>query len=110
MQSLIGSTVREFSISYALLVLEVLCCLYCHSFYEIDHSTLWWIVVRVNLLTLYQECHRLVTRVPIVPPVHWTFMRTSMFLTLRNPVPPSYCSSCTLRSFFAFYKQDDRLC
>ena len=22
-------------------VLEVLCCLYCHSFYQVDHSMLW---------------------------------------------------------------------
>ena len=38
-QPLIGSTIREFCISSVLRVLEVLCCLYRHSFYQIDHST-----------------------------------------------------------------------
>ena len=26
-----------------------------HSFYQVDHSTLWWTVVVVNLLTLCQD-------------------------------------------------------
>ena len=42
-----------------------------------DHSTLWWMVVGVNWLTLYQEC------------------RSAVFWA-------RYCSSCALRSFFPF--------
>ena len=39
-QPFIGSTIRELSLGSALLVLEVLCCLYWHNFYQTDHSTL----------------------------------------------------------------------
>ena len=46
--ALIGSTIREFSINSVLWVLEVLCCLYRHSFYQIDHSMLSWTLVGVN--------------------------------------------------------------
>ena len=42
---LIGSTIRAFSVSSAVWVFEVLCCLYWHNFYQTDHSTLWWMVV-----------------------------------------------------------------
>ena len=42
-------------------------------------STLWWMIVGVNWLMLYQECRRA---------VFWA----------------SYCSSCTLRSFFPIWK------
>ena len=38
-QPLIGSIIREFSISSAMWVLEVLCCMQGHIFCEIDHST-----------------------------------------------------------------------
>ena len=38
-QPFIGSTIREFSVGSALLVLEVLCCLYWNSFYQTDGST-----------------------------------------------------------------------
>ena len=41
-------------------VLEVLCCLYWHSFYQIDHSNLWLMVVGVYWLTSCQECRRVV--------------------------------------------------
>ena len=75
-QPLIGSIIREFCISSVVWVLEVLCCLYWHSFYQIDHSTLWWTVVWVNWLTSCQECRR---------PVFWAL----------------YCSSCTPRRFFS---------
>ena len=34
--------VRELSISSVLWILEVLRSLYGNSFYQIDHSTLWW--------------------------------------------------------------------
>ena len=78
-QPLIGLSIREFSISSVLLVLEVLCCQYWHSFYQIDHSTLWWALARVNWLTLCQECHR------------------AVFLA-------RYCSSCTPLSFFTFWR------
>ena len=57
-QPLIGSTIREFCISSVMWVLEVLCCLYWHSFYQIDHSMLWLTVVGVNWLTSCQECRR----------------------------------------------------
>ena len=71
--------VNHLGILYKLysVVLEVVFCLYWHSFYQIDHSKLWWMVVEVNWLTLYQECRR------------------AVYLA-------SYCSSCTLRSFFYF--------
>ena len=49
------------------------------QFYQTDHSKLWWMVVEVNWLTLYQEYHR---------EVFWV----------------RYCSSCTLWSFFPFWK------
>ena len=39
-QPLIGSTIMKFSTSSTLRVLEILCCRYWHSFYQIDHSTL----------------------------------------------------------------------
>ena len=78
-QPLIGSSIWAFSISSALWVLEVLSRLYWHSFYQTDHSKLWWMVVEVNWLTLYQECLRA---------VFWA----------------RYCSSCTLRNSFPFFK------
>ena len=78
-QPLIGLTISAFSISFALWVLEVLCSLYWRSFYQTDHSTLWWMGVRVNWLTLCQECLRAVFCV-------------------------HYCSSCTLLSFCPFWK------
>ena len=53
----IGSTIWEFSVCSALWVLEVLCCLYLHSLYQINHRTLWWTVVRGNWITFYQESH-----------------------------------------------------
>ena len=49
------------------------------SFYQTDHSKVWWMVVEVNCLTFYQECRR------------------AMFWA-------RYCSSCTLQSFFPFWK------
>ena len=76
-QPLTGSTVREFCISSVLWVLEVLCCLYWHSFHQIDHNMLWLMVVGVNWLTLCQEFCRA---------VFWAH----------------YCSSSTPRSFFPF--------
>ena len=84
-QPLIGPTNKEFCISSVLWVLEVLCCLYRHSFYQIDHSTLWWTVAGVNLLTSYQKCHRA---------VFW----------------PRYCFSYTPRSFFYSGEFADQLC
>ena len=54
-------------------------CLYRHSFRQTDHSTLWWMVVGVNWLTLCQVCCRA---------VFWA----------------RYCSACTLQSFFLFCK------
>ena len=73
------SAIWAFSIRSAVWVLEVLSCLYWHSSYQTDHSKLWWMVVEVNWLTLYQECRRA---------VFWA----------------RYCSSCTRRSFFPFWK------
>ena len=78
-QPLIRSTIRAFFRSSALCGFDVLCCLYWHSFYQTDNSTLWWMVVKVNWLRLYQQCRRA---------VFWA----------------RYCSSCTLRSFFPFWK------
>ena len=39
------------------------------QFLSTDHSTLWWMVVEVNWLTLGQECSREVFGPVIVPPV-----------------------------------------
>ena len=46
-QPLIGSTIWAFAISSALWVLEVLSSVNSsvNSFYQTDHSTLWWMVV-----------------------------------------------------------------
>ena len=41
------------------------------QFYQTDHSTLWWMVVGVDWLTLCQECRRVVFWPVIVPPVHF---------------------------------------
>ena len=49
--ALIGSTISEFSISSVLWVLEVLCLLYWHIFYQIDLNTFYW-------LTSCQQCRR----------------------------------------------------
>ena len=76
---LVGSTIREFSISSALWVLEVLCCQYLRSSYLIHHSIFWWIYVAVNWSTLCQECRR------------------AVFLA-------SCCSFCTPRNFFPFFR------
>ena len=78
-QPLLGSTIKAFHISSLLWVFEVLCCLFWHSFYEIDHDMLWLTVVGVNWLTLCQECHRA---------VFWAH----------------YCSFYTPRSFFPFWR------
>ena len=72
------ATIREFSISSVLLILEVLCCLYWHSSYQIDHSTLSWMIVEVNWLTWCQKC------------------RMAAFWA-------RYCSYDTPRSFFPFW-------
>ena len=42
----------------------------CNSFYQIDHSTLWWTVVRVNWSMLCQKYGREVFWPVIIPPVH----------------------------------------
>ena len=69
----------ELSESSALWVFQVFCCLYWHSFCEIDDSTLWSTVVRTNWLTLCQQCCREVFRA-------------------RD------CCSCTPRSFFPYWR------
>ena len=69
-----------FSIGSALWVLEVLCCLYWHSFCQADHSTLWWMVFGVNWLMLFWSAAELCFGPVIVP------------------------SFCTLYSFFPFLK------
>ena len=70
-EPLIGSTIREFSVGPALCLLEALCCLYWQSFCQTDHSSLWWMVVGVNRLTLYQECARQYFGPVIVIPIHF---------------------------------------
>ena len=79
-QPLIGLTIRVCSIGSALWVLEVLCCLYWHSFYQTDHSTVWSMVVRVNWLTIW-HCVRSVT---------------------GQCFGPIIVQSCSLLSFFPF--------
>ena len=69
-QPLIGLTIWVFSISSALWVLEVLSCLYWHSFYQTDHSKLWWMVVEVNWLRCFRSATRQCFGPIIVPPVH----------------------------------------
>ena len=54
-QPLTERTSKEFSISAAVWVLQVLLFLYWHSVYKIDHSTLWLTVVGAHWLTLYQK-------------------------------------------------------
>ena len=53
-QLLTGPTIRGFSWSSALWELEVLCCLFWHSFSLIGHNMSWW----GNWLMWYQECLR----------------------------------------------------
>ena len=73
-QPLIGLTIEVFSISSALWVLEVLCCLYWHSSYLIDHSTFWWTVVGVSWSTCYQECQKqCLAHVTVVSVHRWAF-------------------------------------
>ena len=76
---LIGSTVREFCIRSVLWVLEVLCCLYWDSFYQIDHSTLWLTVVGVNWLTSCQECHG-----SVLGPLLFLLYTSELFSILEN--------------------------
>ena len=73
-----GSIIREVSKSSVLCVLEVLCCQYGHSFYQIDRNELWLTVFRVNTIMSCQECRRAVIRF-------------------------RYCASCTLQSTFPFW-------
>ena len=79
-QNLIGPTIWVFSISSALWVLEVLFCLYLHSFYQTDHRSLWWMVVGVNWLTLYQECRRAVFWAPVL----FVLCTSELFSILEN--------------------------
>ena len=65
-QPLIGSTIRKFS-KLCVWLLKVICCLYRHSFYEIDHSTLcFWVFFRTVVAVQRQvsECGEPVTFVP----------------------------------------------
>ena len=78
-QTLIRSTIRGFTISSVLWVLEVRCCLHWHSFYQIDHSMWWWTLVEVNWLTSCQEYRR------VLFGAHYSF-------------------SCTHRTIFPFWK------
>ena len=80
------ATIREFSIKSSVLwVLEVPCCLCWPTFYQIDHSSLWLMIVGANWLTLCQEYCR------------------AVFLA-------HYCSSCRPRSFLPLWKMPDLLC
>ena len=58
-------------------VFAIMCFLYWHSFYQIDHCLLWWTLVAVDWFTSCQECHW---------EVFWA----------------RYCSSCTPPIFFPF--------
>ena len=60
-------------------VLEVLCCLCSHSFCQIDHCTLWWMGCRSKLVNVMSGVR-------------------------QGSVWTNYCSSCTLRRFFPFWK------
>ena len=80
-QPSIGSTIWVFSIGYALWVLDVLSCVYWHRLYQTDHSTLWWLVIGVYRLTLYQECHRAVLCFgPVIVPLYCS----ELFSILEN--------------------------
>ena len=75
-----GILYKLFSVGIGGSVLSILT-----QFQQTNHSTLWWMVVRVNWLILCQECCRI---------VFWA----------------NYCFSCALRSCFPFGKLADRLC
>ena len=110
-QPLIGSTIREFSTSSALWVLEDLCCLYWRSSYQIDHSALWWTIVSLHRcisLTMYQEqeCHRAVFWALYCSPRHlgaFSILDNKLIgyaddFTLLSVVPsPSRCKSFSRR-------------
>ena len=56
------------------------CCLHRHSFFQIDHSTLWWEVVGVNWLTLFRECRR----VSVLGPLLLLLYTSELFSILEN--------------------------
>ena len=96
-QTLSRSTSIAFSISSVLWVLEVLCCLYWHSFYQTERSRLWWMVVLVNWLSLCQECHR---------EVYWarycsSYTPQELFSILEN-MPIGYADDSTLIAVVPF--------
>ena len=64
-QPLIWSPIMEFSIG------SVLCCKNVNSFYQIDHNTLWWMLVGVNWLMLCQEYRSAVFWARYCSPVHF---------------------------------------
>ena len=77
---LIGSTISELSLSSVPWILEVLCCLYWHIFYQIDHITLFWTVVKVNCYRCVSSAARKCFGPIIISPVHH-------FSTLENKLP-----------------------
>ena len=56
--------------SYRLISAEVLCCLYWHSFNQIDHSTLWWALFGVNWLTSVESATGQRFGPVVVSPLH----------------------------------------
>ena len=55
--------------------------LYGHSFYQTDHSTLWWMVVGVNLYTLYQLG---VPQGNVLVPLLFLLYASKLFSILKN--------------------------
>ena len=76
----VQTLIRSTSIGSALWVLEVLCCLYWHSFGQTDHSELWWMVVGVNWLTLCQQRRRAVFWAPLL----FLLYTSELFSILEN--------------------------
>ena len=50
------------------------------GFYQTDHSKLWWMVVEVNWLTLYQECRR----ASVLGPLLFLLYTSEVFSILEN--------------------------
>ena len=105
---LIRSTIREFSIGSALWVSEVLCCLYRHSSYLIDHSLfrgmdkLCSVGIGGSVLSILTQFLSNRSQQVMVDGCRNKLVNVSG-VPQGSVLGPS-CSSCTRRSFFPFWK------
>ena len=67
-------------------------CLYRHSFYQIDHSALWYNVVGANWVTLCQECRMAVLEARY----YFSYTHRSFFTYCRRIIFSGYADYSTL--------------